>query len=252
MKLDEATDELYASSLDAFVAERARLAKELSDAASPEDAAALAKSRKPTVAAWVLNQLARRNRRDVDLLLDTGHRLREAQAGALSGGDREAFEQAKKAESDALRRLSREAQRLLVEERGVATASTLNQIEETLRVAAISEAGREMLARGRFVEPLQAGGFDVVSELSPPVLKQRPTNARRDEARKANEALKEARSRLRDAERNAAQAAREADRLSSEAQTARRLAEEAQAQVDAAASELEDAENEVQRLRGDR
>jgi hypothetical protein len=83
--LDEATDELYAADLDAFVADRTRLARELKEGGDGEAAAKLAKLKKPTVAAWALNQLARRHRRDVDLLLDAGHRLarhRKAWSGA--------------------------------------------------------------------------------------------------------------------------------------------------------------------------
>src|SRR5712691_5473470 len=105
MNLDDAADQLYSSTLEDFVVERTRLVKELRAAGKREDAEALAKSRKPTVGGWVLNQLARRSRREVDLLLDAGYRLREAQAGALSGDDREAFEQAQKTQSDVLRRL---------------------------------------------------------------------------------------------------------------------------------------------------
>src|SRR5437868_15153903 len=104
MDLEGAIDELYGASLEDFVSERTRWAKEWREAGSREQAEAVAKLRKPTVAAWVLNQLARRNRRDVDLLLDAGHRLREAQAGVLSGKEREGFEQARKTERDALRR----------------------------------------------------------------------------------------------------------------------------------------------------
>src|SRR5207245_6411486 len=123
-----------------------RLVKELRAAGSPEDAATLAKSRKPTVSAWVLNQLARRNRRDIDLLLEGGHRLLQTQAIALSSRDRQAFERAMKTQSDTLRRLTGAAQRFLKEERSVAPASVLNQVEEALRAAAISETGRETLA----------------------------------------------------------------------------------------------------------
>src|SRR6266536_1742685 len=98
MSLDEAIDELYGADLDDFVAERARLAKGLREEGDGAGAQTMAKLRKPSVAAWILNQLARRNRREVDLLLDAGHRLREAQAGALSGAERDAFEQARKTE----------------------------------------------------------------------------------------------------------------------------------------------------------
>src|SRR5438876_7791085 len=127
MNLDEAADQLYGSSLDDFVSERTRLVKELRATGEAEEAATLAKSRKPTVAAWVLNQLARRNRRDIDLLLDAGHRLRDAQAEALTGEEKGEFERARKTERDALRSLNREAERFLTAERGGACASGLNQ-----------------------------------------------------------------------------------------------------------------------------
>ena len=161
MDLEVATDELYAAGLDEFVSERSRLAKALREAGRTEDAQAFAKLRKPTVPAWVLNQLSRRSRRDVDLLLDAGHRLREAQAVALAGKEKDEFERARKTERDALRTLNKEAERLLIAERGGASASVLNQVGEALRAAAISETGRETLARGRFTEPMRAEGFDV-------------------------------------------------------------------------------------------
>src|SRR5512141_3189256 len=143
MTLDEAIDELYGADLRAFVAERARLVRELRAQGDREDAEELAKLRKPTVFAWTLNQLARRERRDVDLLLDAGHRPREAQAGVLHGGDRVEFERA--------RDLERAAARLL----GGSSSSVLPQVSSTLRSAAVSEEGRELLARGRFTVPLE-------------------------------------------------------------------------------------------------
>jgi len=107
--LDEALDDLYGADPAEFVAERKRLARELKDAGDAAAADAVAKTRKPTVAAWALNQLARKQRRDVDLLLDAGHRLRQAQEGVVGGADRAGFEQAQKTERDALRRLTQQA-----------------------------------------------------------------------------------------------------------------------------------------------
>lgn len=164
MTRDEALDELYGAALDEFVAERKRLAKKL-DGDDAKDIGAL---RKPNVAAWVLNQLARRERRDIDLLLDAGHRLRQAQAGVLRGGEKESFEDARRKESDALKRLAKAAERLLRDARGSASASTLTQIDESLRAAAITEEGRELLARGRFTEPLRASGFDAYTGIDVP------------------------------------------------------------------------------------
>src|SRR5436190_12810921 len=112
MALDEATERLYGVDLDEFGAERARLAKELRGEGRREEAAQLAKLRKPTIAAWILNQLVRRHRREVDLLLHAGHRLRQSQAGVVRGGERASFEQARQTEAEAVRLLSAEAKAL--------------------------------------------------------------------------------------------------------------------------------------------
>jgi hypothetical protein len=246
--VEQAMDELYGAELDDFVAERARLAKDLRDSGDREGAETVSKLRKPSVAAWALNQLARRNRREVDLLLDAGHRLREAQAGALAGADREAFDQARKAERDALSRLTHEAEKLLGE-RGSASAATLNQIGESLQAAAISENGRETLARGRFVQPMGAQGFEVVGELAgaaatPP---RRPDRraAAREEQKRAKQALREAKEQLRVAEHDARDAEREAERLTREAEQAQRTAGEARAEADGAARRVAEAEQRL-------
>jgi hypothetical protein len=197
--LDEALDELYGAPLDEFVAERARLAKKLDG----DDAKALAKLKKPNVAAWVLNQLARRERRDVDLLLDAGYRLRQAQAGVLRGAEKETFEDARRKESDALKRLTKAAERLLRAERGSASASALAQVDESLRAAAITEAGRELLARGRFTEPLRATGFDAFAGIDVP--KRKPTKKVKEKPApkpKPDPRIRELERELREAERH--------------------------------------------------
>ena len=56
MTVEDALDDLYGAPLEDFVAERKRLAKKLAG----DEAKDFAKARKPNVAAWVLNQLARR------------------------------------------------------------------------------------------------------------------------------------------------------------------------------------------------
>jgi hypothetical protein len=238
MTLDEAIDRLYGVALDEFVPERAQLVKELRAAGQREDADAVGKLKKPTVAASVLNRLAREHRRDVDLLLDAGHRLREAQAGVLRGAERESFERARKQEVDAMRRLLREAETL------GASGSTLGQVEQSLRAAAVSEEGRELLATGRFVKPFEAAsGFDVVAGLaggaaaSPP---RRAPSSKPDERRRARE---DARARLREAESEARTAAQEADRLRAELDRAESAAEDAEARVDAARRDVEAAKD---------
>ena len=251
MDAEQALDELYAAAPEDFVSERTRLVKALKDDGLAEDAQLLAKLKKPSVAAWALNQLARQNRRDVDLLLDAGHRLREAQAGVLGGAEQQAFDDARKAEREAVARLTREAETLL-RERGGASAATLNQVGESLRAAAISPGGRELLARGRFTQPVQAHGFELVAELAAatPAARPRKRSSELERRRQAKEAVREAKERLRAAEREARDARREADRLSAEASAAERRADDAEARVEAAATELEQAEEAVRKSGG--
>lgn len=237
MDLEQAMDELYGAAPEDFVTERTRLAKALRNAGLGEDAERLAKLRKPSLAAWVLNQLSRRERRDVDLLLDAGHRLREAQKGVLSGAERDAFEQARAAEQTARTRLIAAGDRLL-RSRGTASGAASGQVAESLRAAAISEPGRELLARGRFTEPLRAQGFELVSELAAGAVPRRSDD--REERKRAEAELRDAKARLRVARG-------EADHLGALAAEARRLAEAAHARVEAAEAAVAAAE---EKLRG--
>lgn len=186
MTLDDALDELYGAALEEFVAERKRLASKLGG----DEAKEIARLRKPTAAAWALNQLARRERRDVDLLLDAGHRMRQA------GVDRAAFEQARAKEAGALRKLSRAAERLGL--RGPA----LQKVNAALRAAAVTEEGRELLARGRFVELPEATGFEAYEGLALPQAPKRKPKARAAPKPRVSEEEKNARAALREAERD--------------------------------------------------
>jgi hypothetical protein len=228
--IDDALNELYDAAPDEFVAVRKRIAKELKSAGRGEDADDIAKRRKPTVAAWALNRLARDHRRDVDLLLDSGHRLRQAQAGVLRGDAREAFEQAQRTERDTITRLVREAERLL----DGASAGVLDQIAASLHAAAVSEQGRQLLAAGRFTQPLTLEGFDALVGLAPPPSKRaaKPKPSRSsEELKQARAELAEARKRLREAERTAHEA--------------RKLAAQADINVEEAAETVRKAEQRL-------
>jgi hypothetical protein len=238
MTLDEAIDELYGAGLDAFVPLRSKLVRELRAQGDKDEAEQLAKLRKPTVFAWALNQLARHERRDVDLLLDAGHRLREAQAGVLRGADRAEFERARQSEKDALRRLEQAAGKLLAKERGSAPSALLQQIASTLRTAAVSEEGRELLALGRFVAPLESEGFGALAGLAPDV-PAAPAPRKKSATAEAKKKLREAKQRLRELEREAREADGRAEALAKQSAAAEREAAEAHAAVERAAAEVE-------------
>jgi hypothetical protein len=78
-------DDLFAASPEEFVARRDALAKQLK-ADGDKDAAAEVKAlRRPTVAAWAVNQVARSSKQDVAALLEVGDRLRDAHDALLDG-----------------------------------------------------------------------------------------------------------------------------------------------------------------------
>lgn len=81
---DAAVAALYRAPHDEFVAERKRLAKELTTAGDKSGAALLAKLSRPSVSAWATNQLYAHDRSVFDELFASAARLREGdlEAGA--------------------------------------------------------------------------------------------------------------------------------------------------------------------------
>jgi hypothetical protein len=150
-------DRLYGVELAEFVRERTRLAGLLRTEGRRAEADQVKALRKPSVAVWTVNQLARRRRKEIGLLLDAGQRLATAQRALLAGGDRQAFERAGEAEREALKRLSAAARSILAE-RG--STAMLERATSTLRAAAVSDAARSDLARGRLTDDLDPSGFD--------------------------------------------------------------------------------------------
>jgi hypothetical protein len=221
--LESELDQLYAVEPGEFVAERDRLARELRDAGRREESEQVKSLRKPTVSAATINQLSRRERREVDLLLDAGHRLREAQQRLLAGEDPGSLDDARRIEREALGKLRRAARGILAES-GRESNTTLDRVMTTLQAAAVSDEGRELLALGRLSGDLEAAGFDLLAPLASGAPKKRKRAAPKKPAappkpkpdRKRLEAaqaqLVDAQQKLRAAERDAERARREVER----------------------------------------
>lgn len=206
--VERAADELYGLPLEEFVPRRKELAKSLRDGGDRESAAAVEKLRKPNVAAWTVNQLARRQELDVRRLLKAGE--------ALSSGkrqDAEGFREARAEESEVMRRLLAAARDLL-EREGRPPDPTVPGVGRMLRGAALDDSGRELLAKGRLTEELAPGeSFTLLASAAPTAAsrkKGKPAPAKPDRA----------------ARRRAEQAAAEADKAEQElARAEQRLAE---------------------------
>ncbi len=157
-------DRLYALPLEEFIAARNELARDLKKDGEADAAAEVAALKKPTLVAWAVNQLAHTRRREVDLLLDAGKRLVDAQQASIAKGNRTELDTAQTSLRNAVRGLTEAAAGILGKR---SSASTLAKVAETLRSAATGAEGRELLARGRLAEDLSETGWDIVATLTP-------------------------------------------------------------------------------------
>src|SRR5918912_1357922 len=159
MAADDA-DDLYGLALDAFVPERDALAKRLraeGDRAAADEVKAL---RKPSVAAWAVNQAVRSQPKAARALWDAGDALIAAQDELLGGsGDAAALRAAVEGERAAVDALVDAARGLLTSEGGDLGEATLERVRETLHAAAIDPEAREEVAAGRATRELAHTGM---------------------------------------------------------------------------------------------
>ena len=148
--LDAALDELYGVDPADFVDTRKRLAADLRAAGDKDAAKSVQAARRPTTAAWALNQLRRTDPDLVDAFLDRSRELQAAQTGALAGG-RETMRDATRAQRQALADATDAAIAALGDR---ATDGFRTQIVSTLHAASADDAVGEQLRQGRLVREL--------------------------------------------------------------------------------------------------
>jgi hypothetical protein len=236
--LDRELDELYGLPLEEWTRVRNDLAARLKKAHQAEQAEEVRSLRKPSVVAWAVNQLARREPKRVEALLRAGERLRAAQEQALRGRAAASdVNAAARAERDAVRDLVAAARDVLEEAGHAASPGTLDRVSQTLRAAAVDEQARELLTRGRFDEELKGVGFGTLTAVKP--VAARP---RTDELKAARDRVKELRAEARRLSAEARDAATEAARAERDATSARERAQAKREEAEAAATKLADAE----------
>ena len=158
MDLDAAVDELYGLAPEDFLTRRKALVAAAESAADPDLAREITALRKPTVAAWAVNLLARRRPEELDRLAELAEDLRAAQRD-LDGPE--------------MTRLGRE-RTALVDELVAATASVVTEAGGRLTPAAASAAATTFVAAlatqeasdvvlsGRLTRHLEYAGFGEV------------------------------------------------------------------------------------------
>ena len=226
MDLEAELDRLYSLPLDGFTDERNALAKRVDGAQQKR----IKQLKKPSVAAWTINQLAREHPKEVKELLSVRDELERA-------GSPTELRELSNRRRELVARLTKLAKTILEDSASGASHSTIEKVSQGL-LAGGTEEERELLAKGRLTrEPsasgLDAFGFDAgagVEDTSPRVsLKtQREVQKLRREA----ERLQQEAARL---EQEAAFAEEQARRAREKADAAAEAADEARERADAAA-----------------
>ena len=243
---DDVVDGLYGLDPNDFVAARNDLVKRLKKEGDKALAAEVAKLKRPTPAAWAVNQLARGHRDELDELVRLGEVLRDAQDRALAGDDPGDMRQAGRARRDAVARLAERADRLLVERGGTAGAHA-GEVTATLEAASLDAGAGAAVLGGRLAAELEPpsgfGLFDLTvapaprPKPSPAPVEEPQTDERAERARReAEEAVVEARRRW---EAQMAKAKEVVEKVSG----SRKAVREAEAEI----ARLEDALSDAQR-----
>jgi hypothetical protein len=260
---EEAADALYAAPAADFIATRNELAKQLKADGDQLGSTRLKAMRKPTVAAWVANLVARSLPDDLDDLLALGDEFREATADL--DGDR--LRDLTPKRHQLLDKVSKEAVRLAGDEGQKVSADVGQKLRETLDAALIDPAAGDALREGRLSSALRHVGFGVVDENGEPSNVTPLTDERRQAARdrrktqqaEADKESASARSKREAAEREAeereaaerAKAKQAFEDAVTAAQEAEAKVEDLDNQLDDAREALADAQELVKRLGGE-
>jgi hypothetical protein len=153
---DATADELYALPPDEFVERRDTAARD-AKADEPGTAKAIRALKKPSTAAWLLNQLVRANRDDVAALLDLGAALRQAQSRLEGAQLRELSKQRRQA----VNALVSEARQLAVRLGKPTSEPVAREVEQSLEAALSSTEAAQAVKSGRLTTTLTPdSGFD--------------------------------------------------------------------------------------------
>jgi len=169
--MTDPVDELFAGSLDDFVKRRDALVKELKQHGDKDTAAAVKALRKPSAAAWAVNQVARRSADAIDELVAAAKDVHDAQARAVQGKDGSGL----RAATDAWRK---RIQALAADVAKEAGAQYRDDAAATFEAASTSEEWTAVLKAGRLMTTLSPSGFGL-QDMPDPVLTPRAAPARK-------------------------------------------------------------------------
>ena len=236
MDVEAELDRLYSLPLDEFTAARNAIAAEAKKSGEDVVAGNVKKLAKPSVAAWTLNQIARRSPEQIE-------ELYSVRASLESAGSAKELRSLTAARREAIAGLTDLARDVLEGSAHGVSHATLEKVSQALLLGGTDEE-RELLRRGRLTrEPtgsdLDAFGLSVASEEEGAAPAARPLKVQReiDRLRREAERLQQEAARLEQeatfAARQAEIAREKADSAFSAAEAAKRTLSEAEAGAEA-------------------
>ena len=149
-------EQLYAGPAEAFTEARNAAAKEATGRGDKPLAAEIKAMRKPSVAAWAVNLLVRRESEQIDSVLALAESLRAA-AAALDGDELRALTRQRRQLTTALASAARSHAR----EAGVRlTGAVVDQVEAMLTAAMLDPVAAQVVRTGRVVTAFSSTGVD--------------------------------------------------------------------------------------------
>ena len=252
--IEQDIDRLFSLDPSEFIAARDEQANNLKAEGRAEEGAEVRGLRRPTVAAWAVNQVARQRPDEVKELLAAGVALRQAQRKVLSGVKGGGFREATDRRRRAVAALVKSAEAVL-QQAGKGSAGTLEAVQSTFEAASIDQEAGDQLKRGRLTRELSAasgfGGVTGLDVVAAP--RERPRAREKDEPSQSADLeasrreVKELEKAATEARRRAIRARADADRAEARAEELTRKAEEARAQAKQAGSGARKAEAEADR-----
>jgi hypothetical protein len=243
--------QLYGAPLNEFVERRNELARSLRKDGDRRSADEVKRLRKPTLPAWTVNQLARREKMRLRGLLTAGERLRKAHEELLVGGSPEALQQGREGERKAIAELTGAAEALLKEAGHPTSEATLERVSETLHAAVVDEGIGRRVREGRLDKEEQATGFGFGNLPAAPAAKP-AARATRNQTRTTKQDQPAQDKRAEERKARELEAAQEKHRQAEESlRAARRAVKDAEQAVKSQARELERAEHVLSSGRAD-
>lgn len=222
-------EKLLAVTPDEFVIERQRLARKLRDAGRSDEAAAVARIRKPPPVVLAVNRAARARPKAARGAAGAALRVKKTQVG----GDPDAFKGALDDLEDSLELLADVAIAHVAPSGKRPSEAIRRRVRDLLRNAVADDEAREALARGVLSTETETSGFAPFAGMVPTPARPRRSEATKSRTRPQNEKRREREKALRDELARAEQHLDEAERSVEEAEHNRTKAERVVASIQA-------------------